>query len=154
MQRPSGSHQDAGSDAISVGPLRLSKATFRRAIKRARSDLQTLEQAAKQQPQRLLKVVRARRGGSATARPDRRPDGSAVPPALVPAAPARRDGAIEKIVAPVAEIRTALRDRWQDAMREGKLAAKEKEAEIRAEYEQRVRHDPRLHAIQHGVKKD
>ncbi|MHB8575038.1 MAG: hypothetical protein ACYDCQ_06860 [Dehalococcoidia bacterium] len=53
------------------------------------------------------------------------------------------------IAAPFVRAKAAVQERWSDAMREGKLAAREKEVEIRADFESRVRHNPRWHAEQH-----
>lgn len=149
MSAENGSRPTAGAsflksqdDAIGLGPLRVSKRRLRRARGRARADFEAAGSLVRQS------VARVRRQSeSDTPRVDRRPDGSPVSPPL-PAPVQRvpepgRNGAGSPL--------EALRERWRDAVREGKLAAKEKETEIRAEYERRVRHDPRLHAQHHGV---
>jgi hypothetical protein len=53
------------------------------------------------------------------------------------------------VVAPLASVRNAVRERWRDAMFEAKLAREGKANELRAEYERKVHHDPRLHVEQH-----
>jgi hypothetical protein len=52
-------------------------------------------------------------------------------------------------VAPIVSVRDAIRHRWEYAMREARLAARDKETELRAHYERKVLHDARLHAEQH-----
>ena len=91
----------------------------------------------------------------------RRPDGTLVAPSpsatttvVVRSTRSARTGLVTRVMAPVTGARAALRVRWDDALREGRLAARDKETEIRAEYERRVRHDPRLHALQHNRKQD
>ncbi len=130
-------------DAIGIGPLRLSRRRLRRARGRAEADFEAAGTLLRQ----TLARVRGQSDGDEPPHVDRRPDGSPVSPPL-PAPVQRvpepgRNGAASPIA--------ALKERWRDAVREGKLAAKEKETEIRAEYERRVRHDPRLHAQHHGV---
>lgn len=80
-----------------------------------------------------------------------RPDGSLVSPSpriVGKSSPPPTD----KLTSGVRGLRGALRSRWHTAIAEGKLAAREKEAEVRAGYERRVQHDPRLHAQQLGRK--
>ncbi len=76
----------------------------------------------------------------------------------------RPDGSVITIAPPVAAGRSsnhgggsglpfqALGRHWRHAMLEGKLAAREKEAEIRADYERRVAHDAHWHAQQRNRK--
>jgi hypothetical protein len=130
-------------EALSLGPLRVSKRRLRRARGRAGADVEAANALLRQT------LARLRGQGDKDAKPrlDRRPDGSPVSPPL-PAPVQRvpepdRNGAGSPL--------EALKERWRDAVREGKLAAREKETEIRAQYERRVRHDPRLHAQHHGV---
>jgi len=129
-------------DAFGVGPLRVSRRRLQRARGRARGDVGAAGSLLRQSLARL----RGRSDGDPS-RPDRRPDGSIVSPPLP--APVQRVPEPERNGggSPLA----ALKERWRDAVREGKLAAKAKESEIRAEYERRVRHDARLHAQHHGV---
>lgn len=95
----------------------------------------------------LLARVRHRNG--ATPRRDRRPDGSLVSLSPVVSRPPEAGGPLHVVVAPIIGARDAIRERWDDAMREARLAARDKEAELRAQYERQVQHDPRLHAEQH-----
>jgi hypothetical protein len=85
---------------------------------------------------------------------NRRPDGTPVAPALEirQTAPAM-GGLIGRLTAPVRAVETAVRERWDDAVREAKLAAKEKETDMRANYERRVHHDARVHAEQHSARR-
>jgi len=155
VRREPGDRRESGAaflkrsdGAIGIGPLHVSKARLRRARGRARADLDAAGTLVSDSIARVRGQVAARRGKTvAGEHGDRRPDGSLVSPPL-PAPVQRvpesgRDGAASPLA--------ALRERWHDAVREGKLAAREKETEIRAEYERRVRHDARLHAQHHGV---
>jgi hypothetical protein len=69
------------------------------------------------------------------------------PPA--PVAP-RRGGPVQLVTSPFRRAGAAVGERWRDAMREGKLAMRERETEMRAQYERGVDHDPRWHASQHN----
>lgn len=94
-----------------------------------------------------LRTMRNRRADG----PGRRPDGSLVsrsPQARAAAAAPQGD----KLTSGARHLGAVLRSRWNVAIAEGKLAAREKESEVRAEYERKVRHDPRLHARQLGRK--
>lgn len=130
-------------EAMGIGPLRVSRRRLRRARGRAQADFAAAGTLVRQSVGR----VRGQDGNAAGPQLDHRPDGSLVAPPLpapVQRAPTPgRNGAGSPLA--------AIKERWHDAVREGKLAAKEKESAIRAEYERRVRHDPRLHAQHHGV---
>jgi hypothetical protein len=91
---------------------------------------------------RLTASARDARDRRSATRVGHRPDGTPVSPS--PAAPGR-DGTSHNGQGPLA----ALKARWALALQEGRLAAREKEADVRASYERRVRHDAHLHAEQH-----
>jgi len=61
----------------------------------------------------------------------------------------KRSSPTAAVTVPFRKAGSALANRWRDAMREAKLAAREKETEVRAAYERRVQHDPHWHAQQH-----
>jgi hypothetical protein len=124
---------------------------------RARASLSEAGRNARQAADRI-----ARQGGHALGRVtdslraarDRRsalrllrPDGTlASPPATPPATGERPLPApIARLAAPLRGGIAGLRQRWQDALAEGRAAARAKENELRADYEQRVRHNPALH---------
>ena len=93
---------------------------------------------------RFSASARSARDRRSAARVGHRPDGTPVSPS--PAGPrGYGEGKSEDGRGPLA----ALKARWALAMQEGKLAAREKEADVRASYERRVRHDAHLHAEQH-----
>ncbi|HLZ69808.1 MAG TPA: hypothetical protein VKV26_07855 [Dehalococcoidia bacterium] len=159
---------------IELGPLGLSGARLRRARRRAKADAESArtflrdtvarargrhapataaaDAAAKWSPAQLTTSVRRLKQNTLARlkpvkRPDHRPDGSAVSPPLPPPVQRAPEPGRNGAHSPLA----VLRERWRDAVREGKLAARERETEIRAEYERRVRHDARLHAQHRGL---
>lgn len=90
-----------------------------------------------------LRAARDRRSASRLLRPD---GTLASPPAAAPTAGERPLPApIARLAAPLRGGIAGLRQRWQDALAEGRAAARAKENELRADYEQRVRHNPALH---------
>jgi hypothetical protein len=139
---------DVARDRMRVPVARLSQSAGS-ATKAARSGLDLLRSRAIDVEHRIRRRVR-RNGTTAV---DRRPDGTPVSTGveLVPVKPpAGRNGIAEQISAPLLSLRDSFREHWKDSIREARLAAREKETEMRAEYERRVAHDPHLHAEQHN----
>lgn len=114
-------------------------------LERATATLRTGTRAMGRQFARLTKPLSGARDRRSAQRIAHRPDGTPVSPS--PAGPKPRR-------APSGGLTGALKARWADAVREGRLAAREKETEVRASYERRVRHDAHLHAEQHRGKLD
>jgi len=109
-------------------------------VERATATLKSGSRAAANQLGKLTASLASARNRRAAQRIAHRPDGTPVSPS--PAGQRAHRSASGGIVG-------AVKARWADAVREGRLAAREKETEVRASYERRVRHDAHLHAEQH-----
>ena len=101
---------------------------------------------------RLQKLIDRRRAAPGAGH---RPDGTVVAPspAIQPQVRAEA-GPLSHVARPFTGVLGALRDHWNDSVREARFAARDKETEMRAEYERRVQHDTRLHAVQHNRNRD
>jgi|GEM_PF-4255123 len=124
-------------------------------LDRARASLTEVQRSARQAASRL-----ARQGASALGRltdslraaRDRRaarrllrPDGTLVSPPATPRNASKRPLPRPALAAPLRGGIDGLRQRWQEAIAEGRKAARAKEEALRADYERRVRHMPALH---------
>lgn len=98
--------------------------------------------------QRQLQQLAGHRGAPT---PGRRPDGTLVSPGPEVHQVKQSGGRIvAQATAPVKGALNAIYEHWEDSVREAKLAAKEKETDMRADYERRVQHDAHWHAEQHN----
>jgi hypothetical protein len=101
---------------------------------------------------RLQKLIDRRRAAPG---PGHRPDGTIVAPSPAAHPQARPTGGpLSQVTRPFTGVFGALRDHWNDSVREARFAARDKEADMRADYERRVQHDSRLHAVQRNRKQD